>query len=365
MPTSSLNLTRNKDKIVHYRPMITRKELEMVLEALIEDHIFSGGIVRRLEKEMAAAYEFHSAFALQSYQSAMEVLKRAFGWESGSRVSAPVFFPREIYDTLSPYGIHIDAVDVTLNSFHPSPEEWMGKINEDTRAVFLSYPYGSYEIYADFISQLKNTHKDIIVIEDITHIVGIEVDGMGPGHGADIALVNMDYGNPITTGKGSVILTDNPKLAKKIRSILPESRKPADNTPLFDGTMVDYTAAMALEQMNMADVSLQRRKKILNIYFESVKDSYFQSVYRYPEVDLASGFPVIFDRDADYVKRYFSSLNIEITSVMPPLHRVMGDNPSDFKNAERMAAKAIVLPAYPSLSKLNVERISASIKGFF
>lgn len=366
---SSINITKNKERIQFYRPMMTRKELEMVLEALIEDQLYPGSIVKRLEKEFADAYEFSHAFALINYQSAIEMALMSIPDLKSGHVLASSLFLRELYDVCTIHGIELKVLDVEKDSLHPSIDSWEKNINEDTRAIFLHYPYGSFYDYNDWILHLKDRMKNLMVFEDISPLTGLEIGNSYLGHVSDAAIVNLDYEMPITTGKGSMILTDKSFVAKTIKSKLRPSissnKRDIPGNNLSDGMMVDYTAAMGLEQLNMADISMQRRKKITSIYQAATEESYFESFYRYSEADTASGFLVAFDRDAEYVKRYFSSLNIEVSMLKTPIHYLLNLNSMDYKNTERLMVKSFVLPAYAPLSRLNIERIAASIKGFF
>lgn len=364
----AVNTPKNKEKIQFYRPMMTRKELELVLEALIEDQLYPGGVVQRLEKEFSDAYEFSHAFALISYQAGIEMILKSIP-EGGGHVLASSLYPRELFDVCTAMEIELRVLDIDKDSLHPSIEAWESYINEDTRAVFLHYPYGAYADYSEWIHYTKEKMRNIMIIEDISPLTGMETDNVYLGHSGDAAIINLDYEMPITTGKGSIILTDKNSFAKSIKSNLRQFsysvKRELPGKSLLDVSMVDYTAAMGLEQLNMADISLSRRKKIASIYQSAIDESYFESFYRYSGVDAASGFPVSFDRDIDYVKRYFSSLNIEISSIKKPLHYFLGKNPMDFKNIEKAMAKSIILPAYAALSRLNIERIAASVKGFF
>jgi dTDP-4-amino-4,6-dideoxygalactose transaminase len=76
---------------------------------------------------------------------------------------------------------------------------------------------------------------------------------------------------------------------------------------------------------------------------------------------------VVSETDITHMQRYFSSLQIETRRLFPngPLHHIMGLNPLDFPNAERLFQRGLVLPLYPMLNKAAVEKITAAIRGFY
>ena len=367
--TQSSQRTRS---IQYSRPTLSRNELRSVLESLVMEEVSFGQGVLNFEKAYARTFDFQHAAALDAYTSAFHMALLALEIKGDDEVIAPVSSPLNLIDAINYTGARVVLVDLAKESFHADADVLFGAITERTKAVFLPYTFGAFKDYKPFYERLeaeglrKGKDRKIRVIEDVSHVIGHEVNGRQAGSDADIAIAGLNEDHLMTIGKGAVVLTDSSNLFAVIKDL----RVQGGNRPYrvrFDYAITDYQAAMGLEQLGNLAAIIERRRRMGVLYNEAIKNSRLKTFFNAPECDVCGSFPVIGDADIAHIQRYFSSLQIETRRVFPngPLHHIMALNPLDFPNAERLHQRGLMLPLYPMLNKAAVEKITAAIRGFY
>lgn len=361
-----------KGAIQYLRPTLSRNELKSVLESLVMEEVSFGQGVLNFEKAFARTFDFQHAAAVDSYTSAFHLALLASELTKDDEIVMPVSSPLALLDAVNYVGAHIVLVDLARDSFHCDSEAIFAALSEKTKVIYLPYSFGSFKDFQPLYEKLEATGlrkgktQRVRVIEDISHNVGHEWAGRQAGSSADIAIVGLNEDHLMTIGKGAVLMTDSHNLFAVIKDL----RVQGGNRPYrvrFDYAITDYQAAMGLEQLGNLSAMIERRRRIGVLYNDAVTASRLKSYFNAPEADVHATFPVIGDADAEKMQRYFSSLQIETRRIFPngPLHHIMGLNPLDFPNAERLYQRGLLLPLYPMLNKNAVEKITAAIRGFY
>ena len=371
-PVEKKKKTKKSEGIIYTKPTLSKRELKSVLECMVQDEITFGRVVQNLEKEFATSFEFQKAISASSMTSGYHLALLALNCNVDSEIILPANAPVSALDAIGQIGAKPVLVDIAKNSFHPDIESITSLFNDNTRAVLLCYPYGSFKSYEPLYEYLNSDQcpsqikKQVKIIEDISYIAGIEHQGRYVGAEADIAIIGLDADMLITTGKGAMVLTDS----KTIYSNAKDFRLHGNNRPYkvrYDYTITDYQAAMGIEQLgNLAQI-LERRKLIGHKYIEALQNSNLDTFLHNPKLDSYGQFPIIMNNDIEHGLRYFQSLNIEVkrANEYGPLHNLMGLPATEFANAERVYQRTLLLPIYPYLTKSNVERIVGAIKSFY
>ncbi|MES0489449.1 MAG: DegT/DnrJ/EryC1/StrS aminotransferase family protein [Leptospirales bacterium] len=360
-----------KEGIVFYKPTLSKRDIKSVMEAMVQDEISSGSVVLNYEKEFASTFGFRHALSALSWTAAYHLAFMSVGIGQGDEVILSSVAPVAVLDAINQTQAEPIVIDIAKESFHPSRDLIFDKISEKTKAIVFQYPYGSYFNYDDIrveIQELnrKRDHK-IRIIEDISYNVGTEVDGLYIGSQADIAIAGLHEDMLMTIGKGAMVLTNS----RNIFGTAKDLRMHASGSPYrlrYDYTITDYQAAMGLEQLGQLSIVSERRKKIGDKYMESIKSvSAISTFFKSHEFDAFGAFPLIFQKPQDYIERYFHSLQIETRRTTPlgTLHEMLGFPGSEFPNAQKLYDRGILLPLYPNLTKMNIERIISSLRGFY
>lgn len=364
--------TPAKGAIQYLRPTLSRNELRSVLESLVMEEVSFGQGVLNFEKTFARTFDFQYAAAVDSYTSAFHLALLACELDKTDEIVVPVSSPLALFDAVNYVGAKVVLVDLARESFHCDVEQLFAAVTDKTKVVFLPYSFGSYKDFRPLYEKLeaaglrKGKEQRVRVIEDISHVVGHEFNGRQAGSDADIAIAGLNEDHLMTIGKGGVVMTDS----HNMYSLIKDLRVQGGNRPYrvrFDYAITDYQAAMGLEQLGNLSAMIERRRRMGVLYKEAIANSRLKSYFTAPDFDVCGGFPVIADAEIAHTQRYFSSLQIETRRVFPngPLHHIMGLNPLDYPNAEKIYQRGLLLPLYPMLNKAAVEKITAAIRGFY
>lgn len=363
---SSLSSSGKSRTLIPFsKPTLTRNELKSVLETLLHDGVENGQSVLEYEKEFAHALEYRKALAVTSLTSAYHLAFLSAGLDAESEIILPASAPIQALDAIGQTGAKIKLIDFAKDSFHPSVDAYTNAITENTRVVFLFYPFGSFKDYTQLRETLRS-QKQITVVEDISYIIGSEFQRRFVGADADIAIAGLHSDMMMTIGKGAMLMSDS----KNLFATMKDLRMHGGSRPYrvrYDYAITDYQAAMGLEQLGLLNTVLERRKKIGQIYLDAMKQSQLSTFFFSPDSDAFGLFPVVFHGSMENAKRYFKSVGIETRDLYPqePLHKILELPSSEYPNAQRLHERSLLLPLYPYLTKMNVERITTSLKGFF
>ena len=136
----------------------------------------------------------------------------------------------------------------------------------------------------------------------------------------------------------------------------------------LDCNLIDYQAALGIEQIGKLGVLVERKRKIAHVYLQSVSQTLeIESYFANPEEDSFSRFPIIIPKlSYEEANRYFKSLQVGTHRIHEqPIHKILELEASEFPNAERMFQKGHCLPIYPNLTKDNIQRIATSLRRIY
>lgn len=342
-------------KIVSNRPTITRKELEAVLDCLINDDLVAGESVKNLESTIAKMIGMKYAMATSSLTAAYHLIFKALEIGDGDEIIMPSYFPQAPLSALSLTGGKAILVDIEKDSVFPAMDDIKGAITEKTKAIIAGHLFG----YHFPIQALGNVA--IPVIEDISHAIGTEIDEIPTGRLGTYTVTSFDPTSIITTGNGGMVFTNN----SRNYSMMKDFRGNDEKHLHFEYTMTDFQGAMGISQLaKLADL-LHRRREIARIYHESIRITPHKTPFQYNEKFAYQAFPVVFNLSNEKIESYWRKNRIEVVRPIEyPLHALLGLNGADFPNSERLSKKLFSLPLYPTLSRKDVEKISKNLAGF-
>ena len=117
--------------IVSNKPTITRKEMEGVLDCLVNGELTSGDSVKSLENSISAACKLRHSLAVNSPTSAYHLIYKALEIGNGDEVIIPSFFDLAALSALTLTGAQATIVDIEENSFIPSLDQIKEKMNKE------------------------------------------------------------------------------------------------------------------------------------------------------------------------------------------------------------------------------------------
>lgn len=343
--------------IASIKPTITRKEIEGVLNCLMNGELTKGNSIKEFESAISNLVGLQYALATNSLSSAYHLAFKALNIGPGDEVIIPSYFDIAPLSAASLSGASVVLIDIDEDSLVPSVDQIKERITEKTKAIVMGHLFGF------FLPLEELTEIGVPIIEDISHVIGSEQEEIPAGSVGTIALSSLAPGCLITTGNGGISLTNNSRLF----SLMKDSRE--DNIKnrniSYDCSLTNFQGAMGLSQIARLHDFIKRRREIAKIYHEALKFSPHKTIFHYNESFTYQSFPVLFDAPADKVERYWKKSGIEIhRPIEKPLHKYLDLKPMDYPRSDRFANKLYSLPIYPSLSKKEIDKIANAVAKF-
>ena len=209
-------------------PDITQAEIDAVTAVLRTNRLSLGPELEAFEAGVAAYHGVPGAVAVSSGTAGLHLALLALGIGEGCEVIVPSFTFVAVANAVHYVGatpVFVDIDPITLN-LDPSLIEQA--ITSSTRAILVVHTFG-VPAEMDRIRQIAERH-DLAVIEDACEAIGAEYDSRKAGTFGDLAVFGFYPNKQITTGEGGCVLTRDPNLAERLRSLRNHGR-PAQRTP--------------------------------------------------------------------------------------------------------------------------------------
>ena len=341
-------------KIVSNKPTITRKELEGVLDCLINEELTAGNSVKTFESTVSNLVGQKYSLATNSETSAYHLIFHALQLEDGDEIVLPSYINNAVLSAISLTRAKAILVDCDENSLFPSIEQIKNSISEKTKAIVVSHTFG-YHFDLEEIKEFK-----IPIIEDISDAIGTENNSEPIGKHSAFTILSFSPTKIITTGNGGMVLTNN----SKYFSFMKELRNPKTKLGL-DYTMTEFQGAMGISQLSKLKSFIKRRREIAKVYYDAAKITSHKTFFNYNEDFAYQSFPIIFDAPAEKVQKFWKKNGIEISfPIEKPLHSLLEIRGIKFPNADRLSKKIYSLPIYPTLTKKEIDLIAKTISKF-
>jgi len=274
-----------------------------------------------------------------------------------------------LFERAKPVFAEID--ERTLN-IDPAAVE--AAITERTKAIIPVHIFG-YPCDIDALTAIARRH-DLAVIEDACEAIGCTVDGRPVGTHGNPAVWGFYPNKQLTTGEGGAITTDDPDLARELRSLVNQGR--SDNGDWlvhqrvgFNYRMDEMSAAVGLGQLEKLDMLLEGRRRVAKRYDELLAGvDGLELPYRGPQprswfiyyIRLAEGI----DRAA--VSAALAERGIATRPYLPAIHTQpayrerFGYGPGMLPVTERVSRSTLALPFYVQLEEDDIAYIAGSLR---
>jgi dTDP-4-amino-4,6-dideoxygalactose transaminase len=336
-------------KIVSNRPTITRKELEGVLDCLINEELTTGSPLKSFESVLSELAGQKFCLAVNSLTAAYHLIFKSLDLKADDEVIMPSYSPAAPLNALAVIGAKPVIVDCAENSLMPSAETIRSKISDRTRAVLVCHTFGCFFPLEDLEG------LPVPLIEDISHAIGAEYNGVALGKTSAFAVASFAPSMIITTGNGGAVLTANSKYFSAMR----------DQRLGLEYAMTDFQSAMGISQLVKLKEFLKRRREIAKKYADAARLTSHRLPYPYNEAFAYQTFPIIFDASSESVQKYWKKNGVELTLPFErPLHHYTSSRALDYPNSERLSKKLYSVPLYPTLTKQETDLIAKLLAGF-
>ena len=381
---------KNLKKIPFAKIHISELERRLVEEVLDSGWLTTAGKTLEFEKQFAKYVNVPFACAVNSCTAGLHLGLEALGVKEGHQVFVPSMTFTASAEVIRYLGGHPVFLDTEYRTNLITPGILLKAIQKHPNVKVLIVVHFSGQ--AADMTEITEICKEngIRILEDAAHAFPTKHNGQFIGGFGDITCFSFYANKTITTGEGGMVTTRDADLHHRIKIMRLHginrdvwdrfnSDKPSWEYDVveagFKYNMPDLCAAVGLGQLNQAELFRKERQKVVEIYFENLKDL--------PMIDLpiCHGrledhswhlFPIVLNEKAKISRNKLINLLSENgigTSVhYKPLHQMTyykekyNLNSQDFPNAERTWRGNLSLPLYPFMPLEDANYVSDKLR---
>jgi len=195
------------------------------LMAVLESRVWGGyhDTVGELERRFAAYHESKYGIACANGTVSLEIALTAAGVNAGDEVIVPPITFVASATAIARVGAVPVFVDVDPDTINLDSLLVERAITERTRAIVLVH-FAGCPADLDSFTALCRRHN-LILIEDCAHAHGAEWKGQRVGSFGHFGSFSFQGSKNMTAGEGGILITNDPDLAEKARSIANQGRR--------------------------------------------------------------------------------------------------------------------------------------------
>ena len=359
-------------------PLLNGNEEKYLVECIRTGWISSEGpFVKQFEEQFALRIGRKYGVAVSNGSVAMDAAMIVLGIGAGDEVIMPTFTIISCAAAVVRAGAVPVLVDCDPVTWNMDVTQIEARITPRTKAVMVVHIYG---LPVDMAPLLALAHKyGLKVIEDAAEMHGQTYRERSCGSFGDISTFSFYPNKHITTGEGGMIVTDDPALADKCRSLRnlcfkPEQRFIHDELG-WNFRMTNLQAALGVAQLERLDefVQIKRRmgahyNKLLagtpSIQLPLTHTDYAENIYWVYSIVLDDSVPF----DTKEAMARLGKLDIGTRPFFWPMHeqpvfRKMGLFANEsYPVAERIARRGFYIPSGMALTDEQIERSAAAVR---
>ena len=387
-------------KVPFSPPDMSKREEELVIEALRSGWITTGPKTKELERKIADYCGVNKAVCLNSQTACAEMALRLLGVGPGDEVITTAYTYTATASVIDHVGAKIVLVDLQENGFEMDYDKMSEAITERTKVVIPVDLAGSPCDY-DKIFQVVNAKKHLFkptnklqesigrvaVLTDAAHAFGASWKGNMVGSIADFTAFSFHAVKNLTTAEGGDLTwreidgIDSELLYKQLQlfSLHGQSKDALAKTQLgaweydvvgtwYKCNMTDIVAGVGLGQLERYSQMLKRREEIIGKYNKAFEGRGIEVLKHYANDYQSSGHLYITrvsgitveQRNDIIVKMAENGIACNVHYKPLPMHTAyknLGFSIDNYKNAYDRYANEITLPLHTCLTDEQVDYV--------
>jgi dTDP-4-amino-4,6-dideoxygalactose transaminase len=350
-----------------------KKEFDSIISGVFEKGSFIlGENLKSFEKDFAKYLEANHAIGVANGTDALFLALKAVGIGSGDEVIT-------VSNTAVPTISAIDAagakpvfVDIEENTFNIDPSKIESAITSKTKAIIPVHLYGN-PCNMGKIANIAARYK-LKIIEDCAQSHGAEYKGKKVGTFGDFGAFSFYPSKNLgANGDGGMVVTNNEKLAEKIRLLRNYGFADRYNSTLrgYNSRLDEVQAALLDFKLARLDEWNERRRQIADRYIGELGKLPIMIPSVFPEHKHVFHLFVIRVKARSKFLAFMSASDINIIIHYPtpihlqPAYEFLNYKKGDFPITEKVSEEIVSLPIYPELEEKEISYIIAKIINYF
>jgi dTDP-4-amino-4,6-dideoxygalactose transaminase len=315
--------------------------------------VAQGPEVAAFERELADRLGTADAAAVASGSAALELALRALEIGPGDEVIIPSYVCDALHHAVCRVGavpVLADADPLTLSLSAVDAE---ARRTPHTRAVIVPHAFGLAVDLTPFIA------LGVPVIEDCAQALGARLDGRPVGAAGALTVCSFYATKLLTTGEGGAIGGPT-ALVARVRD-LREYDERDDLTTRLNAKLTDVAAALGRSQLARLDAFLARRRAIAARYRARLAGAPCDLPAEAGPRHVFHRFVIETERSPDALAAALAARAVTARRpVFRPAHHALGR--TGFPQADRLWARTLSLPCYPTLTDTEVDAVAAALR---
>jgi perosamine synthetase len=358
-------------------PLLNGNESLYLQECIRTGWISSEGpFIEKFESAMASKSCRKYGIAVTNGSAALEAGVNSLGIGPGDEVILPSFTIISCAAAIIRTGAIPVLVDACPQTWNMNTDLIRARITARTKAIMVVHIYGM-PTDMDHVLRLASEYG-LKVIEDAAEVHGQTYRGRPCGSFGDLSIFSFYPNKHITTGEGGMILTDDPAIAERCKSLrnlcFKKGRRFVHDELGWNLRMTNLQAALGLAQLERLDQFVLIKRRMGAIYRERLsgfpefelqaeRTSYSENIYWVFGVVLAD--TVSFD--AEEAARRLTAKRIGTRPFFWPMHEQpvfhrMGLFDADSHPvSERISRRGFYLPSGLALSEAQIQRAADAL----
>ncbi len=353
-------------------PIIGKEEINGIAAVLKNGQISQGPYVEAFEREFSRFVGAKYAVAVSSGTAALHLTLLALDIKKGDEVITTPFSFIATANSITYTGARPVFVDID-ETFNLKPGSVEKKITKNTKAILVVHLFG---LPADIKTINKIAKKyNLKIIEDASQAHGAKIGNRYIGTFGNAACFSFYATKNITTGEGGMVVTNEKKLAEKIRNLRNHGRNKKGQYSIlgYNFRMNEIQAALGSAQLKKLKTNNHQRIKNAIYLSNSLKDIKGIILPTVP-----GGFTHVFHQYTLVVTPLVKKTREEIVESMnksgievgifynPPIHKQPLYKKLGYRDklpvAERFSREVLSLPIHPLITKKDLDYIARSFR---
>lgn len=380
-------------KIQFSPPDITNAEIDEVIDTLKSGWITTGPKTKSFENKIAEYTNTSKAVCLNSATAAMEMTLRLLGIGEGDEVITSAYTYTASASVIHHVGAKIVLIDTAKDSFHMDYEKLEKVITKNTKAIIpvdIAGVMCDYDRILEIVNSKKNLFRPsndiqeaigrVVILADAAHSFGATYKNKKSGEVADFTSFSFHAVKNLTTAEGGAVTwkdisgINSEDIYKQfmLLSLHGQSKDALAKTklgsweydilsPAYKCNMTDILASLGLVQLQRYPEILKRRREIIKMYDEGLKNCNLDILKHYGDDFSSSGHLYLvrlIDKDENYrdsviTKMAEKGIATNVHYKPLPMHTAyknLGFDITDYPNAFDMYKNEITLPLHTLLT---------------
>lgn len=359
-------------------PLLDGNEEKYLVECIRTGWISSEGPYVT-EFESRFAQRVHRAFgvAVCNGSVALDMAVAALDIGAGDEVIMPAHTIISCPAAVVRAGAVPVLVDCDPRTYNMNVSDIEARITSRTRAIMVVHIFG-LPVDMDPVQEIARKHG-LKIIEDAAEMHGQTYKGRPCGSFGEISTFSFYPNKHITTGEGGMVVTDDPQIAERLRSLRnlcfkPEQRFVHDELG-WNFRMTNLQAALGVAQLEQLDRFVERKRAMGRLYTDLLsdvdgiqlpvpRDANAENIYWV--------YPLLLSDNVPYAAPMLMSMLKDKGIGTRPFFWSIGEQPvfrkmglfagETYPVAERISRKGFYIPSGMAITRPQMEKVATSVR---